>query len=195
MEFSFENVLWLRFDEIVTSSATSNTSKDSKQVNVLTQDQEFILEAIKRLDDSQLQKTYLDKLVKDFSKPEHLPSNPPNRSILPSTSTNTYDLTKILNKKKSKTIYIYIYIKKHSRVSVGFPRVDPLDRPGFTGPNSWPVFSSTRPGIAGSQSGFPGLTHRIDRVLPDQIPDRFFINPTRFQPRVSQVDPPGRAGL
>jgi len=28
---------------------------------------------------------------------------PPNRSILPSTSTNTYDLTKIIGKKKSKT--------------------------------------------------------------------------------------------
>ena len=144
MKFSFENVLWLRFDEIVTSSATSNTSTDSKQVNVLTQDQEFILEAIKRLDDSQLQKTYLDKLVKDFSKPEHLPSNPPNRSILPSTSTNTYDLTKILNKKKSKTIYIYIYILKN---------------------------------IAESQSGFPGLTRWIDRVLPCQIPDWFFHQP------------------
>jgi hypothetical protein len=50
-----------------------------------------------------LQKTYLDKLLKDFNKPEHLPSNPSNRSVLPSTSTNTYDLTKILNKKKSKT--------------------------------------------------------------------------------------------
>jgi hypothetical protein len=92
-----------QIDEIVTSSATSDTSTDSKQVNVLTQDQEFILEAIKRLDDSQLQKTYLDKLLKDFSKPEHLPSNPPNRSVVPSTSTNTYDLTKILNKRKSKT--------------------------------------------------------------------------------------------
>jgi hypothetical protein len=66
----------------------------------LTQDQEFILEAIKLLDDPQLQKTYLDKLLKDFSQPEHPPSN---RSILPSTSTNTYDLTKILGKKKSKT--------------------------------------------------------------------------------------------
>ena len=41
--------------------------------------------------------------MKDFSKPKHLPSNPSNRSVLPSTSTNTYDLTKILNKRKSKT--------------------------------------------------------------------------------------------
>jgi hypothetical protein len=91
-----------QLDEIATSSATSDTSTNSKQISVLTQDQEFILEAIKRLDDPQLQKTYLDRLLKDFNKIEHPPSNPPNRSVLPSTSTNTYDLTK-LNKKKSKT--------------------------------------------------------------------------------------------
>jgi hypothetical protein len=41
--------------------------------------------------------------LKDFNQPEHPLYNPPNRSLLPSTSTNTYDLTKILNKKKSKT--------------------------------------------------------------------------------------------
>ena len=38
-------------DEIPTSSTTSDTSTNSKQISVLTQDQEFILEAIKRLDD------------------------------------------------------------------------------------------------------------------------------------------------
>jgi len=41
--------------------------------------------------------------MQDFNQLEHPPYNPPNRSLLPSTSTNTYDLTKILNKKKSKT--------------------------------------------------------------------------------------------
>jgi hypothetical protein len=41
--------------------------------------------------------------LKDFNQPEHPSSNPPSRSILPFTSINTYDLTKILNKKKSKT--------------------------------------------------------------------------------------------
>jgi len=45
----------------------------------------------------------LDKLLKDFNQLEHPSSNLPNRSILPFTSTNTYDLTRILNKKKSKT--------------------------------------------------------------------------------------------
>jgi hypothetical protein len=95
-----------QIDEIITTSATSDASTNSKQINVLTQDQEFILEAIKRLDDPHLQKTYLDKLLKDFNQPEHPSSNPPNRSILPSINTNTYDLTKILNKKKSKTTII-----------------------------------------------------------------------------------------
>jgi len=89
-----------QIDEIATTSATSDASINSKQINVLTQDQEFILEAIKQLDDPQLQKTYLDKLLKDFSQPEQPPSN---CSILPSTSTNTYDLTKILGKKKLQT--------------------------------------------------------------------------------------------
>jgi len=41
--------------------------------------------------------------LKDFNQLEHPSSNLPNRSILPFTSTNTYDLTRILNKKKSKT--------------------------------------------------------------------------------------------
>jgi len=93
-----------QINEIGTTSATLDVSTDSKQINVLTQDQEFILEAIKRLDDPHLQKTYLDKLLKDFNQPEHPSYNPPNRSLLLSTSINTYDLIKILNKKKSKTI-------------------------------------------------------------------------------------------
>jgi len=43
--------------------------------------------------------------LKDFNQPEHPAYNPPNRSLLPFTSTNTYDLTNILNKKKSKTTF------------------------------------------------------------------------------------------
>ena len=39
-------------------------------MNVLTQNQEFILQAIKRLNDPQLQKPYLDKLLSFFDKPE-----------------------------------------------------------------------------------------------------------------------------
>ena len=89
--------------ELATSSATSDASTKSNNLNVLTQDQEFILEAIKRLDDPQLQKVYLDKLLKDFNKPEQPQTNPANRIVLPSTSINTYDLTKILSKKKIKT--------------------------------------------------------------------------------------------
>jgi hypothetical protein len=65
-----------QIDEIVTTSATSDDSTNSKQINVLTQDPEFILEAIKRLDDPHLLKTYLDKLLQDFNQPEHPSSNP-----------------------------------------------------------------------------------------------------------------------
>ncbi|KAG5247564.1 JHL23C [Salix suchowensis] len=88
-------------DELADSSATSDTSK-SNEVSVLTQDQEFILEAIKRLDDPQLQRVYLDNLLRKFETAQP-PVNPPTRTTLPSTSTNTYYLTKILSKKKTKT--------------------------------------------------------------------------------------------
>ena len=47
--------------------------------------------------------TYLDKLLINFSKPETPHSNPQNHYVLPTTSTNTYDLKKILSRKKSKT--------------------------------------------------------------------------------------------
>ena len=90
-------------DELADSNTTSDTS-ESKEISVLTQDQEFILEAIKRLDDPQLQRVYLDNLLQNFNKTEQPPvnPNPPTRTMLPSTSTNTYDLTKILSKKKIK---------------------------------------------------------------------------------------------
>jgi hypothetical protein len=42
--------------------------------------------------------------LNNFNKPETSQSAHLNLLILPTTSTNTYDLTKILNKKKSKTI-------------------------------------------------------------------------------------------
>lgn len=48
-----EEEFWI--DELTTSSSNSDISSNSKQVNVLNQDQEFILKSIKRLD-PQLQK-------------------------------------------------------------------------------------------------------------------------------------------
>ena len=71
----------------------------------MSKDQEFILEATRSLNDPQLQKkkkkTYLDKFVSTFDKLE-IPQ-PVKKQSLPSTNTNTYNLTKILNKeKKSK---------------------------------------------------------------------------------------------
>ena len=69
----------------------------------MSKDQEFILEATRSLNDPQLQKkkNYLDKFVSTFDKLE-IPQ-PVKKQSLPSTNTNTYNLTKILNKeKKSK---------------------------------------------------------------------------------------------
>jgi hypothetical protein len=49
--------------------------------------------------DKLLQKSYLDKLLNNFNKLET--SQPvQSHSIIPTTNTNTYDLTRILNKKK-----------------------------------------------------------------------------------------------
>jgi hypothetical protein len=41
--------------------------------------------------------------LNNFNKPETLHSNPQNHFVLPTTSTNIYELTKILSRKKSKT--------------------------------------------------------------------------------------------
>jgi len=46
-----------QIDELATSNSNSDTFTNSKKLNVLTRDQEFILEAIKRLDDPRLEKT------------------------------------------------------------------------------------------------------------------------------------------
>jgi organic radical activating enzyme len=86
-----------QIDELGTSNSDSkrSTYTTSKQINVLSRDQEFILEATISLNDPQLQKkkTYLDKFVSTFDKLK-IPQP------IPSTNTNTYNLTKILNKKK-----------------------------------------------------------------------------------------------
>jgi predicted transcriptional regulator len=47
-------------------------------------------------------KTYLDKLLNNFSTPETFKPHLPNHLVLPIIGANTYDLTKILNRKKSK---------------------------------------------------------------------------------------------
>ena len=91
-----------QIDELGTSNSDSkrSTYTTSKQINILSRDQEFILEATISLNDPQLQKkkTYLDKFVSTFDKLK-IPQ-PIKKQSLPSTNTNTYNLTKILNKKK-----------------------------------------------------------------------------------------------
>ncbi|KAH9697135.1 hypothetical protein KPL71_023486 [Citrus sinensis] len=86
------------FDSDDSASSSSESESDSflKKINVLTKDQETFLELVKHISDPNLQKEYLDKLLKtlDFNKAE--------TSRVPIVKKNSYDLTQILDKKKTK---------------------------------------------------------------------------------------------
>ncbi|KAH9659331.1 hypothetical protein KPL70_023821 [Citrus sinensis] len=88
------------FDSDDSASSSSESESDSflKKINVLTKDQETFLELVKHIFDPNLQKEYLDKLLKtlDFNKAE--------TSKVPIVKKNSYDLTQILDKKKTKKI-------------------------------------------------------------------------------------------
>ncbi|KAH9743016.1 hypothetical protein KPL70_003158 [Citrus sinensis] len=83
-------------DDSVASSSESESDSYLKKINVLTKDQETFLELVKHISDPNLQKEYLDKLLKtlDFNKAE--------TSKVPIVKKNSYDLTQILDKKKTK---------------------------------------------------------------------------------------------
>ncbi|KAH9803216.1 hypothetical protein KPL71_001680 [Citrus sinensis] len=83
-------------DDSVSSSSESESDSYLKKINVLTKDQETFLELVKHISDPNLQKEYLDKLLKtlDFNKAE--------TSKVPVVKKNSYDLTQILDKKKTK---------------------------------------------------------------------------------------------
>ncbi|KAH9686387.1 hypothetical protein KPL70_014334 [Citrus sinensis] len=83
-------------DDSVSSSSESESDSYLKKINVLTKDQETFLELVKHISDPNLQKEYLDKLLKtlDFNKAE--------TSKVPIVKKNSYDLTQILDKKKIK---------------------------------------------------------------------------------------------
>ncbi|KAH9750397.1 hypothetical protein KPL71_013864 [Citrus sinensis] len=89
-------------DELIDSDTSAYSSSDSesdsflKKINVLTKDQETFLELVKHISDPGLQKEYLDKLLKtlDFNKV--------GTSKVPIVKKNSYDLTEILDKKKTK---------------------------------------------------------------------------------------------
>ena len=92
----------LQVDELIDSNTSVSNSSDSesesylKKINVLTKDQETFLELVKHISDPNLQKEYLEKLLKtmDFNKAE--------TSKVPIVKKNSYDLTEILDKKKTK---------------------------------------------------------------------------------------------
>ncbi|KAH9722796.1 hypothetical protein KPL70_006845 [Citrus sinensis] len=80
----------------VSSESDSDTESYLKKINVLTKEQETFLELVKHISDPNLQKEYLDKLLKT------LELNETETSKAPLIKTNTYDLTEILDKKKTK---------------------------------------------------------------------------------------------
>ncbi|KAH9681461.1 hypothetical protein KPL71_026986 [Citrus sinensis] len=86
------------FDSDTSASSSSDSDSDSylKKINVLTKDQEIFLELVKHISDPNLQKEYLDKLLKTMD------SNKAETFKVPIVKKNSYDLTEILDKNKTK---------------------------------------------------------------------------------------------
>ncbi|KAH9705078.1 hypothetical protein KPL70_011737 [Citrus sinensis] len=96
----------LQVDELFGSDTSASSSSDSdsdsylKKINVLTKDQEIFLELVKHISDPNLQKDYLDKLLKTMDSDKAGTSA--EISKVPIIKKNSYDLTQILDKKKTK---------------------------------------------------------------------------------------------
>ncbi|KAH9671332.1 putative ribonuclease H protein [Citrus sinensis] len=90
------------FDSDTSASSSSDSDSDSylKKINVLTKDQEIFLELVKHISDPNLQKDYLDKLLKTMDSDKAGTSV--EISKVPIIKKNSYDLTQILDKKKTK---------------------------------------------------------------------------------------------
>ena len=93
----------LQIDELVDSETSGLSDSDSetslKNINVLTKEQETFLELVKHISDPTLLKEYLDKLLKTLELKDK-----PETSKVPIVKKNTYDLTEILDKKKTKKL-------------------------------------------------------------------------------------------
>ncbi|KAH9727844.1 hypothetical protein KPL70_008823 [Citrus sinensis] len=89
------------FDSDTSASSSSNSDSNSylKKINVLTKDQEIFLELVKHISDPNLQKEYLDKLLKTMDSDKAGTST--EISKVPIIKKNSYDLTQILDKKKT----------------------------------------------------------------------------------------------
>ncbi|KAH9650891.1 hypothetical protein KPL70_026534 [Citrus sinensis] len=96
----------LQVDELFGSDTSASNSSDSdsdsylKKINVLTKDQEIFLELVKHISDPNLQNDYLDKLLKTMDSDKAGTSA--EISKVPIIKKNSYDLTQILDKKKTK---------------------------------------------------------------------------------------------
>ena len=95
----------LQIDELMDSDTSESSSSDSdmesrlKKINVLTKEHETLLELVKHISDPTLQKEYLDKLLKTLELGDKAKT-----SKAPTIKKNTYDLTEILDNKKTKKI-------------------------------------------------------------------------------------------
>ena len=88
----------------MSESDSSDSDSPLKYINMLSKDQETILETIKHISDPKLQKEFLDKLLKSLEdKPE---TSSASQNVLLSTSKNSYNLTTILEKGKMSKIPI-----------------------------------------------------------------------------------------
>ena len=87
-----------QIDEIATTSSSkvkTESGFEGKYLNMLTKEQTLILDVIQHINDPDIQKKYLEQLRQSLEKELE-----PQKTELPSTSTNMYDLTTILNRKK-----------------------------------------------------------------------------------------------
>ncbi|KAH9768677.1 hypothetical protein KPL71_011689 [Citrus sinensis] len=84
-------------DTSVTSDGDSDTDSYLKKINVLTKEQKTFLELVKHISDPTLQKEYLDKLLKTLDL-----NNKTETPKAPIIKKSAYDLTEILDKKKTK---------------------------------------------------------------------------------------------
>ncbi|KAH9763785.1 hypothetical protein KPL70_001287 [Citrus sinensis] len=91
----------LQVDELFDSDTSASSSNDSdsdsylKKINVLTKDQEIFLELVKHISDPNLQKDYLDKLLKTMDSDKA--GTYAEISKVPIIKKNSYDLTQILS--------------------------------------------------------------------------------------------------
>ncbi|KAH9658023.1 hypothetical protein KPL70_023328 [Citrus sinensis] len=177
----------LQVDELIDSDTSASSSSDSetdfylKKINVLTKDQEIFLELVKHISDPNLQKEYLDKLLKtlDFNKAE--------TSKVPIVKKSSYDLTEILDKKKTKkTIPNIQYLQKEIKEIKSKIRELKEKQKGEKMPKQSSSFSSPRE-IKGSSSP-EVLEEELATDVSDRVSHPIYIS-SQHEQKQEEKDP------